>query len=198
MRGRLGALHAGRGKRILLLARELVLGCAVFAKRAHGTAGLVSVLQAVEHHVVENLVVAHAVAAAALLQQVRRIGHAFHAARDHHIAAAGHQLVMGQQRGLHARAAHLGQGHGTGALRQSALEPGLARGRLALTGHQAVAEQHFIHLLGGDACALDCGPDGGTAQIMGRELGKIALEGAHGGTGSAHDHNGFSHFCLLG
>jgi hypothetical protein len=59
--GGLGALHAGGGEGVLRLAGEVVLGGAVFAKGAHGTAGLVGVFQAVEHHVVVDAVVADAV-----------------------------------------------------------------------------------------------------------------------------------------
>ena len=55
----------------------------------------------------------------------------------------------------HARAAHLAQGDGAGALGQAALETGLARRGLALAGHQAVAKQHFGHQVGGNAGALD-------------------------------------------
>jgi hypothetical protein len=177
-------------KGILLFARELVLGGAVFAKGAHGAAGLVGVFQAVEHHVVKNLVVAHAVAAAALLEQVGGVGHALHAARDHHVAAARHELVVREDGGLHASAAHLGQRHRAGAARQAALETSLARGRLALARHQAVAEQHFIDLLGRHARARDGGLDGGAAQIVRGEVGKVALERAHGGAGRADDDDG--------
>ncbi len=100
--------HAGDGEGVLLLARELVLGGAIFAEGAHRAARLVGVFQAVEHHVVEDAVVAHAVAAAALEHQVGRVGHAFHAAGDHDLVRAGKQQVVREHRGLHGRAAHLG------------------------------------------------------------------------------------------
>ncbi|MPM19494.1 hypothetical protein SDC9_65920 [bioreactor metagenome] len=128
---------------------------------------------------VEDLVVAHAVAAAALLEQVGRIGHAFHAARDHHLAAARDQLVVREDGGFHACAAHLGERHRAGALRQTTLEARLARGCLTLACHQAVAEQHFLDQLRLDACALDSRLDGRAAQIVGGQIRKVALECAH-------------------
>ena len=97
---------------------------------------------------------------------------------------------MREHGGLHAGAAHLGQCDGAGALRQAPLEAGLARGRLALARHQAVAEQHLVHLLRLDARALDGGPDGGTAQVMGRQVGEVALEGTHGCARGADDDDG--------
>jgi hypothetical protein len=116
--------------------------------------------------VVEDAVVADAVAAAGLGQQVGRVGHAFHAAGHHHLRAAGQQHVVREHGRAHARAAHLAQGDGAGALGQAALETGLARRGLALAGHQAVAEDHFVHLSGLDAGALDRGLDGRAAQVM--------------------------------
>ena len=127
------------------LPRELVFVGALFTKRAHGATRFVRVFEAVEHHVVVNTVVADADAAAAFQQQMRRIGHALHAAGDHHVAAASDQLIVGEQRRFHARTAHLGQRHRTRAGRQAALETGLPRRRLALPGHQAIAEQHFVN-----------------------------------------------------
>jgi hypothetical protein len=192
--GGLGALHAGGGESVLLGAGEAVLGGAVFAEGAHGAARLVGVFQAVEHHVVEDAVVADAVAAAGLGQQVGRVGHAFHAAGHHHLRAARQQHVVREHGRAHARAAHLAQGDGAGALGQAALETGLARRGLALAGHQAVAEDHFVHLSGLDTGALDRGFDGHAAQVMGGQRGKVALETAHGGAGSADDHDGITHF----
>ena len=188
--GLLGPRHAGDGKGILLLAGELVFGGAVFAKGAHAAARFVSVFQTVKHHVVKHLVVAHAVAAPAFFQQIGGVGHALHAARNHDLAAAGHDLVVGQDGGFHARAAHFGQGDGTGALRQAAFETGLAGGGLALAGHQAVAKQHFFDFFWGDASPRDGGLDRSAAQVVRGQVGKTALEGTHGGAHGADDDDG--------
>ena len=90
---------------------------------------------------------------------------------------AGQQHVVREHRGLHAGAAHLGQRDGAGALGQPCLEGGLARRRLALAGHQAVAEQHLADRVGGDAGALDGGADGGAAVA---DLGPLYLAGVAG------------------
>ena len=187
--GRLRALHAGHGEFVLRAAREVVFGRAVFTKGAHGAAGLVGIFQAVQHHVVEDAVVPDADAAAALGQQVRRIGHAFHAAGDHHLVAAGQQHIARHHGRLHARAAHLGQGHGAGAFGQTALERGLARGSLALAGHQAVAKQHFGHQFRRHAGARHGGLDGRATQVVGGQRAEVALEATHGGTGGTGDNN---------
>ena len=107
--GRLRALHAGGGKCVLLGTCEAVFGRAVFAKGAHGAACFVGIFQAIEHHVIHHPVMPNANAAAALEQQVRRVGHALHAARHHHVVAAGQQHVMRKHSCLHARPTHFGQ-----------------------------------------------------------------------------------------
>ena len=115
--GRLGTLHTGRGKRILLGAGKAVFGGAVFAKGAHGAAGFVGVFQAVQHHVVIHAVVADAVAAASFEQQVGRVGHTLHAAGHQHLMAAGDQHVIREHGCAHGRTAHLGQGDRPRAIR---------------------------------------------------------------------------------
>ena len=135
-----GALDAGGGECVLRFARELVFGGAIFAKGAHGTARLIGILEAIQHHVVVDAVVANPDATAALEQQVRRVGHALHPAGHHHLVGAGQQHVVREHRRLHARAAHLRQRHRARAFRQAALERRLTRRGLALAGHQAIAE----------------------------------------------------------
>ena len=88
-------------------------------------------------------------------------------------------------------------GNRAGRLGQAGLDDGLAGGRLALTGHQHVAEIDFVDLLGLDAGLFDGGLDGHGAQITCRQVGKVALERAHGGALGANDDNGFSHFKIL-
>ena len=147
---------------------------------------------------VEDLVVAHAVAATALLEQVGRVGHAFHAAGHHHVTATGHELVVREDGGFHAGAAHLGQRHRAGAARQATLEAGLACRRLALACHQAVAEQHFVYLLRGHAGARHGGLDGSAAQVVRSEVREVALERAHGGARRADDDDGVLVGCRHG
>ena len=70
-------------ERVLVLAGEAVLRRDHVAAVAHVHV-LVRVPQAVVDHRVDDLAVAHAVAAARLGQHVGRVGHALHAARDDH------------------------------------------------------------------------------------------------------------------
>ena len=190
---RLGPLHAGSGKGVLLGAGEAVLGGAVLAKGAHGATALVGVFQAVEHQVVKNAVVPDAVAPARLGQQVGRVGHALHAAGHQHVGAAGQQHVMRQHGCAHPRAAHLAQRDGAGTVGQASFESGLARRRLTLACHQAVAHQHLVHLPRRHAGALHRSGNGRAAQVVCRQRRKIALKTTHGGAGCCHDHDRFRH-----
>ena len=100
---------------VLGISAEVVFGCAVFTKSTHGAAGLVSVFKTIQHHVIVNFVVAHAVTTPSFEHQVRRIGHAFHAACNQHLLAACAQYVVGEHGRTHARATHLGQSDGSRA-----------------------------------------------------------------------------------
>ena len=195
--GGLGALHAGDGKSVLLLAGEVVFGGAVFTKGAHGATGFVRIFQAVEHHVVKDAVVAHAVAAPAFLQQVGGVGHTFHTACHHYVVAPGQQHVVREHGGFHARATHFGQGDGPSALRQAAFKRRLARGGLALACHQAVAKQHFTNQIRGDTRTFDRCLDGRTAEVVGGQRREVALECAHGGAGGTEDNDGIGHVVSL-
>ena len=106
----------------------------IFRKRAHQAAALVGILQAVEEHVIQHPPMPHAVAAAGPVKQIRRVGHAFHAACHHHIHPARHQPIVGQNRRFHARPAHFVQRGATGALVQARAQRGLARRCLPKTG----------------------------------------------------------------
>ena len=116
---------------------------------------------------IKNPVVPNTIAAAGFGQQIGRIGHAFHATGDQHVCAAGQQHVMAKHGCTHARAAHLGQRHRARTDRQAALECGLARRRLTLSGHQTVAEQDLINLIARDPGALHRRLDGNATQIVG-------------------------------
>ena len=78
---------AGAGQRldrigVLVGAGELIGLSGGLAEIAHRAAGLVGVFKAVHHHVIDDAVVADAIAAARLGQQIGRVGHALHAAGD--------------------------------------------------------------------------------------------------------------------
>jgi len=131
--------------------------------------------------VVEDLLVAVAVAAARLRQHVRRVGHGFHAAGHHHGGVARDQLVVGHHRGLHARAAHLVHRGGGRGIVEPRLERRLARGGLALPGWEHAAHDEVVDFLRADACLLEGGLDGHGAELVGGERVELALHGADGG-----------------
>ena len=115
--GRLGAAQRFQRVAVLLLAAEAEGVGAFLGESAHQPAFVERIFQAIEEHVVEYPAVAHAVAAAGAVEQVRCVAHAFHAASDNDIGAAGEQLIVGHDHRLHARAAHLvhrGAGGGAG------------------------------------------------------------------------------------
>ena len=144
---------AGDGKSVLRFTREVVLGHALLGKQAHALAAFVGVFQPVQRHVVVDRAGA-VLDALARKHQVRCIGHAFHATGHHHAGAARGQHVMAEHGRAHAAAAHLAQRHRASAVGQPRLAQRLACGCLALAGHQAVAEQHFIDGVAGHTGAL--------------------------------------------
>ena len=134
-----------------------------------------------------DLAMAHAQAGAGLLDHIGRVGHAFHAAGDHHAVAAGLEQVMRQHHGLQARAAQLVDGGAAGGGRQAGIQRCLAGRALLEAGGQYAAHDHFLHV-----GRLDTGTghglaDGKGAQLHGRHAGQAALEATHGGAGAADD-----------
>ena len=117
---------------------------------------------------VEDAVVADAVAGARLGQQVGRVGHRLHAAGQDDVGRAGQDQVVGQHGGLHARAADLVDGGGAGGVGQAGAARGLAGGRLALAGGQDAAHQHLVDALRRQAGAVERGADRVRAQSAGR------------------------------
>ena len=77
----------------MLLARELIFVGGVLGEGAHRAALLIGILEPVEQHMVVGRVVADARARAVLLEQVRRVGHALHAAGDDHVGDAGCEIA---------------------------------------------------------------------------------------------------------
>ena len=190
--GGAGSARGLQGVGVLRFAGEVILAGAVFGKQTHRLAAAVGhlavgVFQAVVGHVVQQRAVAIAVAGAPLGDQVRGIGHALHAAGHHHVLAAGLDQVMGQHHGLHAGSAYLVERGGTGGWRKPRLQRGLPGRCLALAGGQHAAHQHFLHLVGGDAGALDRSLDDSSAQVGGLQSGQGAQHGTDGGSDSGYD-----------
>ena len=153
------------GVGVLVLPGKLIGFRGSLAEIAHRAAGLVGVLQPVHHHVIDNAVMAGAVAGAGLGQQIGRIAHALHAAGQHDRGRACIDDVMGQHGRLHAGATDLVDGGGAGGVGQFGAAGGLASRCLTLSGRQYVAHENLIDPLG---CNL--GPLQRRADHVGAEL----------------------------
>ncbi|EAZ58424.1 hypothetical protein PA2G_01665 [Pseudomonas aeruginosa 2192] len=185
--GLLRAGQRGHGELVLCFAGEAVGLGTVLGEGAHQAALVVGVFEAVEEHVVEHLAVAHAVAATGALQQVGRVGHAFHAPGQRDPGAAGEQRVMGEHQRLHARAAHLVQRRARRAARQSGAKHRLARRRLALAGGEHAAEHGLVHFVGLQARPLHRGAHRRGTEGSGVDVLEVAEEAAHRGADGADD-----------
>jgi hypothetical protein len=72
------------------------------------------------------------------------------------------------------------------------------RRRLALAGHQAVADQSFVDGVAGHAGALDGRLDGDGAELPRGQRGEVAQHAADGRAGGGNDDDGIGHGVLLG
>jgi hypothetical protein len=181
----------------LLIAGEAQSLGGVLGEGAHQLARRIGVLQAVQKHRVLDHVVANARARPMLGQKIRRLGHALHAPRHHHVGRAGGQGVVSQHGGHHARAAHLVDGRGLHRQRQAATERRLSGGRLAQARGQDAAHIDPFNLIAGDAGARDRRADRGGAQGGGGHAGEITLHGPHGRASERADDDGIDHAGLL-
>ena len=147
------------------------------------------------HHGVERLGVAHPVAEAGVLQQVRGLGHRLHATghRDIEVAHA-HGLVDDSRRTDPGRA-HLVDGLARDLLRDAGLDLRLAARDLPLTGLEHLPEYHVLNLIRLYLRALEGGCDGGAAEVSGIEGGQAAAELPERGAGGAEDH-GLGHWLV--
>jgi hypothetical protein len=138
--------------------------------------------------------VAHALARE---DEVRRVGHALHAAGDDDVGALGPQHVVREHHRAHSRSAHLRECHRARRLRQAGAERGLARRCLALPGHQAVAHQHLVDGVAGNAGALDRRLDRDAAELVRGERAEVAEHAADRRARGGDDDDGFGHGNLL-
>ncbi|MNS93405.1 hypothetical protein D3C72_1275770 [compost metagenome] len=149
---------------------------------------LVGILQAVEEHVIQHALVAHAKTAARLVQQIGGPAHALHAPRHHHIHLPQPQPVCRQHHRLHAGAAHLVDGGAGHAVRQPGLERRLTGRCLPDPGAQHIAQ---IDLIDPSCVYPGCrqgGADGAGAKLGRTQCTQGPLKGPHGGTFGRHNH----------
>src|SRR5690554_761775 len=135
----------------------------------------------------------HAQPLTGTIEQIGCVGHALHATGHHHIDTASQQSVMGDDRRLHARTAHLVQGGAHRGLGQPDRQRRLARRCLTEAGGQHTTHQHFLYRLGGQTTALDRSANRRSTELRGGNTGKFTLEGTHGRAGTPDD----DHWILL-
>ena len=187
----LGLLRApGRFHRVLVLcgSGELEVRGAFLAAHAHVHV-VVGIPQAIVDHEILELGVAHPRAGAERVREVRRVGHRFHAARDHHVGLAQGDDAGGFDHRLEAGATHLVHRHAGDGLGDARIQCGLARGRLADAALQHLAHEDGLHVVGLDACPLQRGLDGHGSEPRGWNRRKRTQERPDGRAGCAYDHD---------
>ncbi len=143
--------------------------------------------QSVEHHRLDDRSVAHAKTTARSREEVRRVGHGFHATGDDDVGLTGLDVEVGEVDRVETGQAHLvdgGRGH---RHRDAGLGRGLASGHLTGTAQQHLTHEHVVDLLGGQSGALERSADGDGSEIGGLESGEGAGELADGSAGAGED-----------
>ena len=128
---------------------------------------------------VDHLTMAQPHAAPRLRQQIGRVCHTLHPARNHHIGTARDQQIMGQHRRLHAGPTHFIDSGTARRLGHTRPQTGLTRRGLTQTGGQHIAEDHFAHILARHTGARQCLTDRDRAKLRGGRLLQVALKAAH-------------------
>ena len=104
-------------------------------------------LQAVVEHVIEHLAVPHAIAGARLGQQVRRVGHRLEAAGEHDAAPSPARIWSAPIITAFSAEPHILLTVVAGTCdRHAGAERRLARRRLAESGRQHAAHDHFLQI----------------------------------------------------
>ena len=126
--------------------------------------------QPVVDHRVNHLAVAHARAEACLGEQVRRLGHGFHTARDDDFDLAGADQLVGKRDRVDAGETNLVNRDRRHLLGDSGLDRGLPGGDLAGAGLQDVAHDHVVDVLALHSREIESGPDRVRPETLSRDL----------------------------
>ncbi len=183
-----GLLVARERECVLVLAADAVLDRDTFGVGAH-VAVLDRAPQPVVDGRVDQLTVAEAEAEPGTRDEVRRLVHRLHAARDDGLGVAGADLRGGEHDRLQAGAADPIDGRGARSVRQTRLEERLAGRGLPDTRLQDLAHEDLVDLGRGrvEAGALDGGADRNTPEFRGRDRAQRAAELADRRPRGAHD-----------
>src|ERR1700729_2305923 len=147
-------------------------------------------------HRVKRLPVAHAEAEPRLLEQVRRLRHRLHPARDPDVEVPDADGVVEQAGRANSGRADLVDRLRGDLLGDPALDLRLARGNLALAGLEHLAEHDVLDLIGRDVGTLERRLDRGSAELGRIDAGQAAAEFADRRPGGREDH-GLGHVVSL-
>jgi hypothetical protein len=132
--------------------------------------------------------VAHARPETALGQQIGRVAHRLHAARDQQLRLAEGDVLGGGGDRVGARQADLVDRQRRDGHRDAGTRRRLPRGDLALPGLEHVAHDHVLDRVGRDARPLQRGGDGDAAQLHGGQRGECPAEAPDRGACPGADH----------
>ncbi len=184
---RFGAVERLERVIVHVLARQLIFVRRALREAAHRAAFLIGVFKPVEEHVVIGGVVADAGARTVLFEEVWRIGHRFHAARDDQVDRSCGQRLGAHDDRLHARTADLVDRRRLDRFGQAGLDRRLARGCLAEPGGQHAAHIYPVDVLAPDPGAFDRRLDRSRAEIGRAGIGERALHRPHRGARIGQD-----------
>ena len=151
-----GLLLAAGGELVLFLAADPVLLGEVLRGDAHVDV-VEGIPQAVVHHRVDQLGVAHTRAEARRRHQVRSARHILHAAGGDDVDVACADHLRGDRNGFESGSAdHVDRRRGH-LLRDPRADRGLARWVLSEPGREDAPEHDLVHLVAGDLSSLERG-----------------------------------------
>ena len=166
---------------VLRLTGQLVFVGSILSESAHRAARFVGVFQSVKEHVIVSGIMPDPRARAVLLEQVRGVGHAFHAARNHHVDAPRGERFGAHDQRLHARSADLVDRGRLDRSGQAGLDRRLAGRGLTKSSRQHAAHINALDIAARHAGAFDRRPYRSRAEIGRRNVRQYALHRAHRG-----------------
>ena len=184
--GRHRPLVAAQRPRVLRLPADPDLGADVGVLSRHDLA-VEGAGEPVVGHRVDQHAVAHRVPEPRLGHQVRRVGHALHATREHNLVLPRPDVDVSHRGRAHARGTHLVDRLRTGRLGQPYARRHLARRDLAGTRLQHLAHHHVVDLVGRHARTLQRGRGRMRAQLRPGQRCQPPAEAAERGAGRTDD-----------
>lgn len=160
---------------VLLLTGDVVLLDSVLAAVAHVELG-VDISQPILDQAVLELGVSKGRKAARAVDVVRNLGHVLHATGDLGLSKTKLDVLRSESDGLETRRAHLVDGDGLDALRNTGEDGSLASGSLANRGRQDIAHVDIGNLLDRDLGLLKGGLDGDSSKLGSRDVKERAVE----------------------